>query len=476
MNAGRQATNLVVTLVLASVLGPSAFGLVAMAMVFVFLAQLLAQQGVGPALIQREAVTDEHYTAGFWLVLGAATVLTVGALLGSGWWADLNNEEQLAPVLRALSPILILRALIVVPDAILRRDLDFKPLAVRTNTASLIGGLVGIAAAVLGAGVWALVIQQLLTAAVETLVVWLAVSWRPTWAFPRDAYRDLVGYSWRSTAASMGVVATRRADALIIGLVLGATTVGLYRLAARLVDTLMQSIQGSIRAVSLPDLARLQSDPPAFRARIRQLQMISSVAMVIPLAALAACGPTIIEILGDEWTDASVALAPLCLAGVARSLGQLSGPTLQAAGRPGALAIVAWITAAATIATFVIISVWVDGRSANDQVIALAIGTVGLAVASALLGTSVVAGVTGVSVADYAVASAPGALGGAIGYAAGALVALVLDDIPALLTLGAAGTASLTASTLTVLAVSSSIRQQAIDGLATLRSRTATAE
>src|SRR5690606_4860777 len=152
--------------------GPEAFGLVAMATVFVLFIQLLMQQGLMPAIIQRRDLRPDHLDTAFWLVMGAAVTLTVLSIGFSGWWARVNREPELAPLIVVLSFMVPLRGLSLVQEALLRRELDFKLLALRTGLAMTVGAVVSLVLAFAGAGAWALVVQQLVTAAIEVIVLW----------------------------------------------------------------------------------------------------------------------------------------------------------------------------------------------------------------------------------------------------------------------------------------------------------------
>nr|MBA2624810.1 oligosaccharide flippase family protein [Acidimicrobiia bacterium] len=149
----------VVFVVLARLVEPEDFGLVAIASVFVALLTVLADQGFGQALVQRPVLERTHLDTAFWLNV------TIGALLAlllagtAGAIANLFDEADLAPLLRALAMVPLISALGVVPSSLLRRDLAFASLAVRGLVGTAAGGVVGIAAAVAGAGAWALVAQ-----------------------------------------------------------------------------------------------------------------------------------------------------------------------------------------------------------------------------------------------------------------------------------------------------------------------------
>ena len=463
MNIGRQVVNLAVTFVLAAVLGPTAFGLVAIAMVYVAFVQLLMEQGMNAALVQRRDLSQEHLTSAFWMVQLAALILSALAIAGSGWWGGVNDQPQLGEIVRWLTPLLILRGLIVVPDALLRRRLAFRVLAIRTNVSVLLGGVVGIIAALQGAGVWALVMQQLSTVVLEVVIVWAAVSWRPRWSFSKSAALDLFGFSWRSALASFGVFVNSRADALIIGLFLGPTAVGLYRFAARLVDTVIQSIVGSIRGVLLPEFSRLQVDPAAIARRVIQMQRLSAVAALVPLAALAAAASPLIDLVGSEWESATAAIRILALAGAGLVVGQTTGPLLQAKGRPGQLAVLTWL--AAGISAFALLagtSLLADSPI-TTQVTGLALVTLFVrAVVFLGINLAVMSRIAHVSLGRLFACLVPGAAAACGGFSVGWLVERVTHHLGSpLVRVSLTGGASLVVGSIVAMLLEPQIRLQA---------------
>jgi O-antigen/teichoic acid export membrane protein len=218
MDVGRQGTTLLVTFVLAGILGPAVFGVAVIAATYVAFLQLLTTQGLQPALIQRRDLRPAHPDAAFWMILAASGVLALVTVPVSAWWADVNHTPELRGVVIALTLLLPLESVRLVQEAILRRDLNFRPLAIRTNVSVLVGGLIGIVAAFALRNVWALVAQQAATVVLDVAILWRFSPWRPGFRFERRAARDLVSYTAGSSLASLGVFATARADVLVTGL------------------------------------------------------------------------------------------------------------------------------------------------------------------------------------------------------------------------------------------------------------------
>jgi PST family polysaccharide transporter len=424
MHGGQYAITTVITFVLAAIVGPSAFGLVAMAMVYLVFIQMLVRQGMVPALVQRQQLEQTHVNSAFWLIAATGVVLTAVSLLLSSWWAQVNRTPDLEPVINALSVVILLQALAVVPEALFSRRMDFRSLAMRTNSAALVGGVVGLAMALTGFGVWALVAQHIVKATVDLIVLWRMTDWRPTLAFDWPASRQLLGFSLSTTIAGFGDFVTNRADALLMGLFFGPTAVGLYRLAARVVDLIVDVTVRSFHSVSLPELSRLQDDGPRFADRITR--MISSTGLIaLPLLAIVAgASELLMAVIGEEWAAAAAPLSVLCIAGAVTVLTMFAGPVAMAVGKPHVLAIVMWVSAAISAVSLVIAGFLLMEATVEVQVLGMAVAKVALFSSAALvLAGWVISKNSECSVWSLVKAVAPASLVGALVYATTRLVA-----------------------------------------------------
>lgn len=373
MDGGRQVATTATTLLLARLLGPEILGLAAMALGFVLVIQMLQTQGLAAALIQRADLKDVHLTAAFWSILAVSGALTVVAVLLAGWWAGLNDEPQLRNLIWALSAIVPLQALSVVQEALFRRKMDFRTLALRTNVAVLFAGLLAVALAILGAGIWALIVQQIASAAIGLLLLWTHSDWRPRWSFSRNAFGELLTFSALSFAATLAVFLGTRSDALIIGLLFGPTATGLFFLANRVVQMVTNFASSAIQGTSLPELARNQQD--LGRVSTRLAEMINTSATVaFPLLGIAAGGAQeIVDLLGEgDWQPAVAAMRLLVLAGAIKAITLFTGPFLQAIGRPGAHAFLSWSGAVLGTGAFLLVGNLLSDASVEDQILGLA--------------------------------------------------------------------------------------------------------
>jgi PST family polysaccharide transporter len=369
MNIGQRGIGMVSTFVIAALLGPRAFGLVAMAMVVVLFMQVFLEQGISTAVIQRESLEREHLDSAFWMTI-AWCLLLGGVVVGvSGWWASLNDEPDLEAVTRVLSILLLIQGLTVVQQALLQRRMQFKRLALRSNVAAMVGGVTGIALAATGFGVWALVTQELVIAFVSLALLWSLSGWVPGFRFSRQHARHLLGFSVYAFLGNLGSFVNRRSDTLLIGVFLGSTVVGLYRLADRLVEAIVSATTRPVQSVSLSHFSRLQGDQAALQQAVRSSIRITALTNVPVMFILVACADYLMPMLGPEWVPAADALKLLAIVGIAKALILFTGPLLYALAKPHIRTIMVWGLAAISVGAFAATGAALQGHSIDDQVL-----------------------------------------------------------------------------------------------------------
>lgn len=397
LTLGKQAITAVLSFVLAAMLGPEAFGVIAMALVFITFIQMLQQQGLMPAIIARRDLTSLHKDTAFWMVVGAGVVLTILGVVVAPFWAAMNGLPELTPVIQVLALVIPLSSSVVVHEAILRRNLEFKRLAVRSWTSVLAGGAAGLAAAVAGWGLWALVTQQVVTTVVEVLVLWGVSPWRPTLRWSRVAARDLWGYSARSASSSLGLFLGGRMDIIIGGAFFGPVVIGLYRMGQRVTELALDLSARGMQSVSLPALAEVQHDHRVFIERLRRM-LGQATSLSLPLLGLVAGLAQCVErFLGPDWRGVATAVSLLAVVQAMRSVSLIVGPALQAAGRPGTLSLLMWAFMVLNVAALVLAA----NRSTGGDLVVLTIAMI--------IATALAAGLT-VVVASRCLRVSPAAL------------------------------------------------------------------
>lgn len=450
MDGGRQVITSVMMLVLAVILGPEAYGLIAMALVYILFLELLLKQGMAAAVVQRQDLRGVHLDSAFWMVMAMSVVLSIASVSLSGWWATVNRTPELRPIIVALSTTVPLQGLVVVQEAILRRNFRFRSLALRSNLSALLGGALGISLALAGFGVWSLVAQQIGTALIAVVVLWAVSDWRPRLRFSTTAARQLLGFSTGSLLGSLGAFVNNKVDALLIGLLFGPLAVGLYRLTTRVVELVIGVTIRALMSVSLPELSREQTDPERFKQSLLRLLSVSAILSIPALGVLVGSSDAVLGAIGRDWAPAAGALRLLAAAGAAHALFVIVSPMLQALGRPYAQAVFAWASGLLSGCGFLVAGLLVRDSPLGVQLNGLALSRFllyGLLLSTA--GVIVLRKVAGVRLSELATVVGPAlaaaAAAAASGNAAWTLLGLRdLSTIPALLlTSGGAGATAL---------------------------------
>lgn len=335
-NWGCQLLGFVVYAGLARLLSPDAFGLVAIAGVYVSFIQVLVTQGLGTAIIQRAQIDREHLDSAFWIALFTAALFIVPSVLFASRIARIYHEPAIASVIAWLSLSLFFYALSAVPTAMLTREMDFRSLAIRSLLSTLAGGIVGLTMAFAGFGVWSLVGQQLVNAILSCACLWWAVSWRPGLRISRTHLRDLYGFSLSIAGNEILWFFSQKSDQTLVGYRFGALGLGPYSLASRLVSVLYDGIVSPLQSVAFPAFSKLQLQPVKFEQALHRFcEMCSFVAFPV-FCGIIAIAPDLIPLLfGAKWNSAIAILQILAAYGALRSALAFVHPFMLAKGRPG---------------------------------------------------------------------------------------------------------------------------------------------
>jgi PST family polysaccharide transporter len=366
-------------IILAAILGPRDFGTVSIAAAYIGFLQLFLDQGLGAALIQRKNLEQEHLDAVFWMDILLSLVLIAFSLLLGRQWARVNHAPGAGVVIAALSPCILIEALAMVQMAHLRRDMDFRSLALRGNASVIASGLIGLGLAFAGFRVWALVAQQLAKDAISLALLWRLSPWRPRLEFSWKHLRDLIGFSIPNFIGQLGTYADAQGSSVALGVLFGPVAVGLYRLGERITNSVITMAMASIQSVSFSEFSRLQDDREAVRRSVLHCIRLSGAVTVPALAGLAAVSRPLMATLGAKWAPASGVLTILCVAGMVMVFTFFTGPLLQALGRPRDAAILEWIRVGAGVAALVLTGVLVRNSAVSRQLLGIALSRLGAA-------------------------------------------------------------------------------------------------
>lgn len=330
---GRQAIRLVTATVLARLIGPDAFGVVAQATIYVALIQLLTATAFNAALVQTEELDDVVVGSVFCLDLLLAATLALSTLLVAGPAARFFGTPDLRLVLIALSASVVIEGVEGVPAALLMRSLRFRALAAAEIGGAFVGMLVGIVAALRGGSYWS-VVAQTLVGDLVTVAVLLTVVGR----FAARPSIDGIRRVWPFSANVLGfqglVFAMRNVDNLVVGRVLGASALASYSLSYRVMMLPIQNLGQVINRVAFPVYSRLQDDTPRLQASFRRSSRLVAAAATPVMTLIVLNAPTLVDVvLGPEWEPAVLPMQLLAIAGLRQSVQVLIDPVLFGLGR-----------------------------------------------------------------------------------------------------------------------------------------------
>lgn len=293
------------TMILARLLTPSDFGLVAMVLAVTAFAAQFKDLGLSQATIQRAAITDAQVSTLFWINAALGLALTLLTAAAAPLLARYYGDSRMIPITLTLAGTFFLSGLGVQHQALLRRRMRFGVLTA-IDIASLAAGLiVAVLLAWRGAGWWALVWRQLVATAAATAGVWWACRWRPLAPRRGAGVRPMLAFGGHVTGYSVANYFARNLDRALLGRQVGSSALGLYSKAYQLILLPINMITSPVTAVALPALSRLQHDPPRYRAYYQKgIAPLVTIGMPAVVFLFVTAADTIPLFLGRQWVGA----------------------------------------------------------------------------------------------------------------------------------------------------------------------------
>jgi O-antigen/teichoic acid export membrane protein len=327
--------NLVITGVLANLLSPQDFGLVGMVTVFVGLLSMLGSLGFDSAIVQLQDISQPQMSTLFWVRLFVGAVAAIALTIGAYPISSFYREPRLVGITQCLAVIFVTSSLYQTHRSLLRKELRFSAIASIT-VASVVGsGVLGVAVALLGGGVWSLVIQSASLDAISAALYWRASTWRPNRVFVFKESVPVIRFGLTMTGASFALYLQRNIDMLLIGRILGATPLGYYALAYRIMYSPVRQISYVFTDVLFPSFSQLQNDPDAIRrAYVRSQKWIALVTLPGMTFVSLQANDIILAFFGKAWEPAGTLLRLLAPAGAIQSLAQVGYVIYPVMNRP----------------------------------------------------------------------------------------------------------------------------------------------
>lgn len=311
---GTQGLQFIIQIILARLLFPSDYGILALIVIFITIANVFVQSGLSTSLIQKKVVDQVDYSSVLYVSLGIAGILYCILYFTAPLIGIFYNNDSLILVLRVLALTLFPGAFNSIQNAIVSRTMQFKRLFYSSVGAGIASGIVGIYLAYHGYGIWALVFQQLTNQICITLILWFTVKWRPTLQFSLERVKVLYSFGWKLLVSALLETSYNELRSLIIGKMYNPAVLGYYNRGQQFPQLIISNINGSIQSVMLPALAAQQDYTNRVKSMMRRSIVTSSFIVLPMMAGLAVVAePLVLLLLTDKWLPSVPFLQIFCI-------------------------------------------------------------------------------------------------------------------------------------------------------------------
>ncbi len=291
--------------ILARMLTPEDFGLIAMATVLIGFTSVFKDMGLSAATVQHPDIRHDQASTLFWLNVAASVAITLATVAAAPALAWFYKDPRVTAVTLVLATTILVGGFGIQHQALLRRQMRFGSLAFAEIASILVGTLAGVLSAVAGLGYWSLVVLNVAREIANTAAVWVLCRWQPGKPLRRAGVRSLVSFGAHLTGFNIASYVSRNIQKMLIGWYWGAGPLGLYNNADRILLLPMQQINMPLTSVALPALSRIQNETERFRAYYRRGVMLTVTAGMPVVAFLfVAADKAVLAFLGSQWIDA----------------------------------------------------------------------------------------------------------------------------------------------------------------------------
>lgn len=311
---GAKIVAIIVELKIANIVGPESYGTVALITVFTTILQVFVDSGLGNALIQKKDADDLDFSTVFYVNMVLCTVLYIIMFFCAPLISAFYKKPFLTPIIRVLSLIIIVSGLKNVQQAYVARHMLFKRFFFSTLGGTIGAAVVGITLAVLGYGVWAIVAQMLFNTAVDTLILWLTVDWKPKKMFSFERLKTLYSFGWKLLVSALIDTLFTDINQLVIGKKYNSEDLAFYNQGVKYPSFLVSTINVSIDSVLLPSMSDVQNDVDKVKSMTRRAIKMASLIIMPMMCGFAVCSESLIGLLlGKQWLPCVPYLRIFCI-------------------------------------------------------------------------------------------------------------------------------------------------------------------
>lgn len=311
---GAQLVTFIVSIVLARILTPSDYGTIALVTVFTTILQVFIDSGLSTALIQKKDADDLDFSSVFYFNFVICIILYLIMFVSAPFIADFYKDSSLVSIVRVISLTLVISGVKGVQQSYVSRHMLFKRFFFSTLGGTIFSAVLGIIVAYAGFGVWAIVFQQLSNNAIDTLILWITVKWRPIKKFSWSRLKNLLSFGWKMLASSLLDTVYNNLRNMIIGKLYTSADLAFYNQGDKFPKLIVTNINTSIDSVLLPTMSNEQDNHVRVKDMTRRAIKISTYIMAPLMIGLAFCAKPIVQIvLTDKWLPCVPYLQIFCI-------------------------------------------------------------------------------------------------------------------------------------------------------------------
>lgn len=311
---GAQLVTFIVSIVLARILTPSDYGTIALVTVFTTILQVFIDSGLSTALIQKKDADDLDFSSVFYFNFVICIILYLIMFVSAPFIADFYKDSSLVSIVRVIGLTLIISGVKGVQQSYVSRHMLFKRFFFSTLGGTIFSAVLGIIMAYAGFGVWAIVFQQLSNNAIDTLILWITVKWRPIKKFSWSRLKNLLSFGWKMLASSLLDTVYNNLRNMIIGKLYTSADLAFYNQGDKFPKLIVTNINTSIDSVLLPTMSNEQDNHVRVKDMTRRAIKISTYIMAPLMIGLAFCAKPIVQIvLTDKWLPCVPYLQIFCI-------------------------------------------------------------------------------------------------------------------------------------------------------------------
>ena len=311
---GAQLVTFIVSIVLARILMPDDYGTIALVTVFTTIMQVFVDSGLSTALIQKKDADDLDFSSVFYFNFIVCILLYLVMFFAAPLIASFYDIPELVSVVRVISLTIVISGVKGVQQSYVSRNMLFKRFFYATLGGTIFSAFLGIAMAYAGCGVWAIVAQQLSNTAIDTLILWITVKWRPKLIFSWKRLKALLGFGWKLLCSALLDTVYNNLRSLIIGKVYSSADLAYYNEGKKFPNFIVTNINTSIDSVLLPAMSNEQDDKARVKKMTRRSIMISCYIMAPLMIGLVCCAKNIVVlVLTEKWLPCVFYLQIFCI-------------------------------------------------------------------------------------------------------------------------------------------------------------------